>query len=67
MRNVKPEGRRPRLEFFGGPKDGESMAATRNTPEIAVSTAACVNGFYVWRSRSARYEWRHVPPEQPAA
>jgi hypothetical protein len=55
-----------RLQFFGGPKDGESMAAMRGTPALAVLPAACVDGFYVWHARSSRYEWLQVPPAPPA-
>ena len=38
------------------------MTAMSGMPEIAVCPAGCVDGFYVWHARSARYEWLEVPP-----
>ena len=61
----RPDGPEPgplTLRFFGGPRDGETMWATTAIPAIAIGTAACDDGFYVWREQSGRYEWREVPP-----
>ena len=63
MRRIGPESGPPQLGFFGGPKDGEYMTATYGVLDIAVRTAECLDGFYVWHPRSARYEWLEVPPE----
>ena len=53
------------LQFFGGPKDGETMTAMPGIPELAVSAPDNLDGFYVWRLRHRRYEWREVPPALP--
>ena len=50
------------LHFFGGPMDGETIVTMRGLPRIAVCPFGCDDGFYVWHVRSARYEWRQVPP-----
>ena len=66
MGRAGPEPGPPSLRFFGGPMDGESMIAMPGLPEIAVRPAACDDGFYVWHSHSARYEWLQVPPAHTA-